>query len=256
MTCLLLVGMPAGNQIYWIAANQAGVPRPDGNSSVLDLIALTLFALVLAPILLGITWFCLRRYNPDARLLAWRSDQLLRSSIATLLFGGTAVFLTFLVVTGLTSGGPWYDQVPIIYLGLWIPWALMLRAALIEQQSAGSQQEQRPSGRTSSTLMLVAFAACIVGATATLLMLSFGIITSVFALVTFDGPAAEKRFAYEELFWNQPVAWISLLALLAFGAGIYASIRFARRPIKPAAAALALLLTVLAVVAYVDLMPF
>lgn len=83
-------------------------------------------------VLLGV---CLRRYNPDTRLRAWRADRPYRSGVFTLLFGTGAAFVLVALFDSLTPNLPWYEYLWTAYLSLWVAWLLGLRAAAIEQLS-------------------------------------------------------------------------------------------------------------------------
>ncbi len=80
---------PVLNFVYWRQVYGADLLPPDGDSVAIPIFS-SLFLAVFgfSPFLL-FTWFCLRRYNPEARLLTLRRDRPARTVIATLVFGGS-----------------------------------------------------------------------------------------------------------------------------------------------------------------------
>ena len=133
LTALVLFGFPVTNFIYWPEVLRSGVLPPDGDSIAIPMVGSVLLMLIVSPVVLGMTWLCVRRYNPETRLFAWRHDRPLRSMLASLVFGSAAAFVAFAASAELRRDWPWYEYVPFTYLALWIPWLLGLRAAVIEQ---------------------------------------------------------------------------------------------------------------------------
>jgi hypothetical protein len=93
LTGIVLIGFPAINFIYWPEVLRSGVLPTDGDSIGIEVLGSILVTLFLSPFAVGITWLCLRRYNPDARLWSWRRDRLFRSAAATALFGAGAALM-------------------------------------------------------------------------------------------------------------------------------------------------------------------
>ncbi len=133
LTGLVLFGFPAVNFIYWPEVARSGVLPPHGDSIAIPMFGSILAMLVLSPVILGVTWVCLRRYNPVTRLGSWRRDRPYRSALATLLFGGGAALMVAMVIGLLEPGQPWYAYLWPAYFALWMPWLLGLRAAVINQ---------------------------------------------------------------------------------------------------------------------------
>lgn len=133
LTGLVLVGFPAVNFIYWPQVLRSGALPPDGDSIGIAMFGSILVMLVLSPLVLGLTWLCLRRYNPETRLAAWRRDRPYRSAVTTLLAGAGAALLGAAAVDGLRPDLPWYEYLWPVYFALWVPWLIGLRAAAIEQ---------------------------------------------------------------------------------------------------------------------------
>jgi hypothetical protein len=133
LTGLLLVAFPPLNFVYWPQVLRSGVLPPDGDNIAIPMFASIPVAILATPVLFGIAWLCLRRYNPQARFTAFRRDRPKRSILATFLFGGVAALLVIELVSEASAIQPWYEYLWPAYFALWFPWLLGLRAAAIEQ---------------------------------------------------------------------------------------------------------------------------
>jgi hypothetical protein len=133
LTLGLIVALPVLSFIYWPLVLHSGVLSPDADSIAIPMFSDVLVAVVFSPILLGATWLCLRDYNPDTRLMAWRRDRPLRSAAVTVVLGGPAVALAVLLIIDIRAGWPWYEHLWTGYALLWIAWLLALRAGAIER---------------------------------------------------------------------------------------------------------------------------
>ncbi len=111
-TVLLLVGAPALYILSWIEVLKAGVLPTDGGSVAIFMFAGLVFAVLVAPFVLGTTWLCLRRYTPGTSLLAWRADRPVRSILAGLVFEGGAAVFAVPVIHELFVSAPWYEFIP------------------------------------------------------------------------------------------------------------------------------------------------
>jgi len=114
---------------------QSGVLPADADSIGIPMFGSVIVALVVSPVVLGIAWLSLRRYNSDARLAALRWDRPYRTTLITLFFGALAAFLLFRAITDAIRAQPWYEYLWSGYATLWMVWTLALRAALVEQRS-------------------------------------------------------------------------------------------------------------------------
>ena len=133
LTGLILTGFPAVNFIYWPEVLRSGVLPSDGDSIGIPIFGSILATIVLSPLILGITWWSLRRYNPDTRLASWRQDRPYRSAVTTILCGAGAVLVAGAVADGLRPALPWYEYLWPAYFWLWLPWLIVLRAAAVDQ---------------------------------------------------------------------------------------------------------------------------
>lgn len=122
--------------IYWPLVLRSGVLPPEADSIAIPMFNDLLVAVVLTPFVLGTAWLCLRRYNCDVRLVAWRRDRPIRSLVASLVLGGAAGALAALLVIDTRSDWPWYEHLWAGCSLLWLWWFLALRGAFVEQLDA------------------------------------------------------------------------------------------------------------------------
>jgi len=132
LTLLLLTAFPVLNLAYWPRVLQSGVLPRAGDSIAIPMYGSVVLAVVASPFLLGITWICVRRYNPAAKIMAFRRDRPYRTSLATLVCGGLAALLVE-ILREVSITQPWYEYIWPAYFALWVLWLMWLRAALIEQ---------------------------------------------------------------------------------------------------------------------------
>lgn len=131
LTAALLLGFPAINFLYWPQVLESGVLRPEADSIGIPIFGSILVAIVAAPFVVGATWFCLRRYNPETRLLVWRHDRPWRTLAASLALGVPPVLIAGVCVADLGLALPWYEHLWTAYsIGLSY-WLLTLRAAVV-----------------------------------------------------------------------------------------------------------------------------
>ena len=135
LTASLLIAFPILNFIYWPLVLQSGVLPPEADSIGIPMFGSVFVAVVASPIMIGVSWLCLRRYNAATRLTAMRRDRPYRTASATLIFGGLATLLLFGAVAEALTGPPWYEWLCSAYTALWVAWMLAMRASLIEQHS-------------------------------------------------------------------------------------------------------------------------
>ena len=133
LTGLVLLGFPVVNFIYWPRVLRSGTLPPDADSIGIPMFGSVLLALIASPLVLGIGWLCLRRYNPETRLTAWRKDRPYRSALVTLTFGAGAALTMAVVFEALKADAPWYEYLWTGYCVLWVPWFVALRAAAVAQ---------------------------------------------------------------------------------------------------------------------------
>jgi hypothetical protein len=133
LTVLLLAGLPAVGFAYWSLALSAGL-LPDYAGGLWPLLrGHVVVAVELSPPTLLVAGASLRRYNPQTRFAAWRTDRPVRSLLMSICFGIPAAVMTLLVVMDIHESQLWFDYIWSAYGSLWIIWLLGMRAAIIEQ---------------------------------------------------------------------------------------------------------------------------
>lgn len=133
LTVFLLVAFPVLNFVYWPQVLRSGVLPPDGDSIGIPMFGSVLATLLVSPVVVGLAWLCLRRYNPATTLWSLRRDRPVRSIAATILFGAASLAVAAGVVDSLRLPLPWYEYLWSAYLVAWLPWLFALRAAVIDQ---------------------------------------------------------------------------------------------------------------------------
>lgn len=141
LTTLILVAFPVTNFIYWVEVLRSGVLPPDGDSIMIPIVGGVCATLLASPLVMGAAIFCLRRYNSEACLMAWRKDRPYRSAILTLFLGGLALTIAVGLIADIKLELPWYEHLWTAYLILLILWLLGLRAAAIEQLNPPEKRE-------------------------------------------------------------------------------------------------------------------
>ena len=72
LSSFLIVGLPLFSLIYWPRLAQSGALPPESEPATIPIMESVYAAAILAPFVLAITYLCVRRYNPDTRLLGSR----------------------------------------------------------------------------------------------------------------------------------------------------------------------------------------
>ena len=137
LTIILLIGYPVTALIYFPLEVEtwSAEERLSGDSLAIPLGASFFVALLAAPLLMGLTWFCLRRYRGGGSIFVWRSDRLILSVLATLILGGPAAILLIATAISVPQTRYWFDLLWSVYAVLLIVYLLYLRAALVDQYS-------------------------------------------------------------------------------------------------------------------------
>lgn len=135
--CALLVTSVPVNLFYWDQVLRSALTPEEAGTALLMVIWLTILPVLVSPILLFVTYFCVQRYDGEGRLLVWRRDRPVRSTLLTIFLGLPAAALAAMVVQGLASGPQWYDLPWMAWALACGIWLLMLRAAGISQNPVG-----------------------------------------------------------------------------------------------------------------------
>ena len=136
LTLGLLIANPLFHDFYWGKVLESGALPHNGDSIGITVFTALLLTMMVSPLVIGITWYCLRRYNSQARIFAWRSDRPFRSITYTLVFGGAAFAIARLLavdVSDMFKDYQWYEFIFTLRLPPAIVWSMAMRSALIEQ---------------------------------------------------------------------------------------------------------------------------
>jgi hypothetical protein len=134
LAALLLATLLVSPFFYFPAV--AEFLTPDADSAAIPIFSTLFVTLILiAPIVLGLAWFCLRRYQP-AGLLVWRGDRPVASVVATILFFAVTIPLCWVLAADYVFRSPplpayEYYALPVPLAG--IVWLMALRTALISK---------------------------------------------------------------------------------------------------------------------------
>lgn len=135
LTVGLLVAFPVLSMIYWDAVLGAGELCSNSDTIAIPIAGSVAVTVALSPVILAITWLCLRRYNPATRLATLRWDRPVRTITASLVFGGTTVLIMLDLIISLKHRVAWYEHLWTGYSIALALWLLGLRAAVIDQRS-------------------------------------------------------------------------------------------------------------------------
>ena len=147
LTALLLLAFPGLNFVYWPQVLLSGALPANSDSIGIPIFGSIILTLIASPLVIGVAWLCLRRYNSRTRLFAFRFDRPYRSALATSIFGLGAFLLCLSAVLELARAMPWYEHLWSAYTMLIVVWLLALRASLIEQhtvEDAEAEAEAQP----------------------------------------------------------------------------------------------------------------
>ena len=136
LAALLLVTLLVSPFFYFPAV--AEFLPPDADSAAIPIFSTILATLLLiAPIVVGLTWFCLRGYQP-AGFLVWRRDRPVASMVATTLFFALTLPMCWVLAADYLFRSP--PLPPYEYYSLPIPlagviWLMGLRTALVSKST-------------------------------------------------------------------------------------------------------------------------
>lgn len=118
LAALVILGLPATSWIYWPVVGKAGVLSPEADTIIIPMMASIFLAVLLIPVVCGITWLCLRGNDDAGSLLAWDSLRPIRSVMVTVCF---AIALSF----GLLSLVGEFTAIPGWHGLWWLPYTLV-----------------------------------------------------------------------------------------------------------------------------------
>lgn len=136
LTWLAILIGPITDFFFWNAVLVSGVLPHDGDAIAVPIFRGIIGTVALAPLVLTITWFCLRRYNAQTSIFAWRKERPVVSIVATMIFGGPTCLFAHDAV-GILMGyypPPEYITIPAALIRM--AWLMAMRAALVDQLNA------------------------------------------------------------------------------------------------------------------------
>lgn len=136
LTIQLLVWFPVLNFIYWPYVLESGILPPDSDGIGVPMVGSVFVAILASPVVLSVSWLCLRRYNPNSRILGWHTGRRVRSVVATTVLGLPATLLTIGFIAEIRRDWPWYEYLWTVYGLPLAAWLLALRAAITHQLPA------------------------------------------------------------------------------------------------------------------------
>lgn len=120
---------------FYYPADSVGLPS-SADSTILPIGGVVILALLLAPILLGITVVCLWRSTGRGGVFAWNKARPLLSATISLIVGGAALSCLLLGLGDLFRQMSWQEYlwtpIPILFAG----WLVVIRAAALSQKTA------------------------------------------------------------------------------------------------------------------------
>lgn len=136
LTWLAILVGPITDFLFWNAVLKSGALPHDGDAIAIPIFRGIVGTVALAPLVLTITWFCLRRYNAQTSIFAWRKERPVVSIVATMIFGGLTCILAYDAVGILMGYYPPPEFISIPAALIRMAWLLAMRAALIDQLNA------------------------------------------------------------------------------------------------------------------------
>ncbi|MGU3479136.1 hypothetical protein [Methylobacterium sp. D48H] len=136
LTWLAIMVGPVTDFLFWTAVLKSGALPHDGDAIAIPIFQGIIGTVALAPLALTITWFCLRRYNAQTSIFAWRKERPVVSIVATMVFGGLTCLLAYdvgRVFMGYYSP-PEFISIPAALIRM--AGLMAMRAALIDQLNA------------------------------------------------------------------------------------------------------------------------
>ena len=131
LAALVIVALPAWGFTYYPLLLRSGSLPSDGDSIMIPMMGTLASSLVLAPVILGLTFVGLRRYPGSVQLFVWDRDRPLRSVLLSIAFGFPAALAVYAMFEGAWPIQPWYEYLFSLYCLLLAAWFLLLRAASV-----------------------------------------------------------------------------------------------------------------------------
>ena len=135
LAACVILGFPATSWIYWPAVGEAGLLEPESDTIFIPMMGSIFLAVILLPVILGITWLCLRGKKYGGHLLAWDRARPIRSSFVTLAFMVPFFFGLTSLLDELTSSSDWYGLWWLPYTLIVLTWLVVMRGAALSKSN-------------------------------------------------------------------------------------------------------------------------
>ena len=122
---------------YYPALLASGTLDPNADSIGIPIFQAMVSAVIVTPIVMGITAICLRRYRGRTPLNYWDRKRPARSFLVSLLFALPIITLITSTVYEHIQGWPWYEYLWDIVSLSFVAWLILLRPAVLDRRSAG-----------------------------------------------------------------------------------------------------------------------
>ena len=135
LAACVILGLPATSWIYWPAVGAAGVLSPEADTIIIPMVESIFLAILLLPVVVLVTWLCLRRSDGSGDLLAWDRARPLRSASVTLCFGLPFSYGLLSVVREFTAPPGWHGLWWLPYTLAALAWLAVVRGAALTNRN-------------------------------------------------------------------------------------------------------------------------
>lgn len=135
LSAFVVLGLPGTSWLYWPAVLEAGVLSPDADSIMIPMFGSAVFAALLLPLVVLITWLCTRRRTNLLDFAAWRGDRPILSVAVTACAALPFAFGLLLIAEELAEPRGWHGLYWLPYTVAVLLWLALMRAAALEKQT-------------------------------------------------------------------------------------------------------------------------
>lgn len=135
LSTFVILGLPATSWIYWPAVGESRVLSPEADTIIIPMMASILLAVLLSPVVCGITWLCLRGSDNAGSPLAWDRTRPIRSSIVTLCFAIPFCFGLSLLIDEFAAPPGWHGLWWLPYTLVTLFWLAVMRGSALSKRN-------------------------------------------------------------------------------------------------------------------------
>jgi len=117
LAAAVVLALPATSFLYFPLLLRSGVLDPEHDSIGIPMFGSVVAAAMLLPIVLALTYLCVRRYRAGGTLFAWRKDRPLLSTAVSLAFGLPVAMIVISIIQTISLR-------PSAIELIWVPYAL------------------------------------------------------------------------------------------------------------------------------------